>query len=235
MSSVLLSETIPGGWTWSHVLKRGQALRVTDPQGGACAALALFNPVDTSERYNLPDTLKAQLTAKLTRGHALYSDMGRVLLSVLEDEVGWHDPLGGWADDALVEARYGLTSYQDQGNAYTRSAHRALLAELGRHELGRRDLTAVINLFCRVRVGPEGDLAWQPQDSAGRSVLLQAEMDTLVVLAATQHRLDPRPAWAPREVRLSVEATAVPPEANPAWWHSDQNKRGFHNTLAYVR
>ena len=36
-SSVLWEETIHGGATWSHVLKRGTALRLTDLQGGANA------------------------------------------------------------------------------------------------------------------------------------------------------------------------------------------------------
>ena len=36
-TSVLWEETVPGGGTWSHVLKRGTALRLTDIEGGANA------------------------------------------------------------------------------------------------------------------------------------------------------------------------------------------------------
>ena len=34
------------------------------------------------ERYNAPDTLKCQQTFRLTAGHCLYSDMGRIFCSV---------------------------------------------------------------------------------------------------------------------------------------------------------
>src|SRR5262245_45401589 len=136
MSNILHEFTLPGGWHRSHIVKAGTALRLTDLEGGACAALLFFNPRDPSERYNMPDTLKAQFTAKLTKGHALYTDNGRVALTVLEDEVGWHDLLGGLADDRFVESRFGVKDYQKFRNAFTRSGKRALLTELARHELG---------------------------------------------------------------------------------------------------
>jgi len=229
----LYEEFLPGGWTWSHVVKTGTALRLTDVEGGACAAALFFNPLDTSERYNMPDTLKAQFTAKLTKGHALYSDMGRILFSVLEDEAGWHDPLGGLVDDALLERRYGAKAYQQFRNAFTRSGKRALLTELARHELGTRDLTTPVNFFSKVVVD-DGAMRWEPQETKGRSVTLQAEMDVLVVIAATQHRLDPRADWEPRPVQIELLPSAVPQESNPAWAHSDQNKRGFHNAALYA-
>jgi len=231
--TVLHEEYLPGGWTWSHVVKRGTSLKLTDVDGGACAAALFFNPLDTSERYNMPDTLKAQFTAKLTKGHALYSDMGRVLFSVVEDEAGWHDPLGGLVDDALLERRYGAKSYQQFRNAFTRSGKRALLTELARHELGTRDLTTPVNFFAKVVVD-DGAMRWEPQTTRGLSVTLQAEMDVLVVLAATQHRLDPRADWEPRPVKAELLAQAVPQATNPAWAHSDQNKRGFHNSALYA-
>ena len=86
------SETVPGGRYWSMVIRRGYALRIVDPTGRANAATLLFNPHNLLERYNMADTLKAQHTSKLTKGHMLYSDMGRVLLSIVEDTLGWHDP-----------------------------------------------------------------------------------------------------------------------------------------------
>ncbi len=76
---LLWEETIQPGATWSHVLKRGTALRLTDIEGGANAAVLLYNSEFPVERYNMPDTLKAQHISRLTAGTALYSDMGRIL------------------------------------------------------------------------------------------------------------------------------------------------------------
>ena len=61
--------------------------------GGANAGAIFYNSENPTERYNMPDTLKAQHTAHLTRGHVLYSDMGRVLCSVTRDSLGWHELL----------------------------------------------------------------------------------------------------------------------------------------------
>jgi uncharacterized protein YcgI (DUF1989 family) len=61
----------------------------------ANVAAYFLNFENPSERFNLPDTLKAQHTARLRAGHVLFSDMGRVLCSITEDTVGWHDPIAG--------------------------------------------------------------------------------------------------------------------------------------------
>src|SRR6202171_3340795 len=92
-TSVLWEETIHGGAAWSHVLKRGTALRITDLQGGANVGAVFYNFECPAERYNMPDTLKAQHVARLTKGFVLYSDMGRILCSIIDDTVGWHDPI----------------------------------------------------------------------------------------------------------------------------------------------
>ena len=54
----------------------------------------LLNANEKTERLNLPDSLKCQHTAKLTSGHCLYSDMGRVLAAITADTCGWSDSIG---------------------------------------------------------------------------------------------------------------------------------------------
>jgi uncharacterized protein YcgI (DUF1989 family) len=111
-TSILWEEKISGGATWSHVLKRGSALRITDLNGGANVGAIFYNFECPVERYNMADTIKAQHVARLTKGLVLYSDMGRILCSIIEDTVGWHDPIGGTSDAKLVDAKYGPSSYQ---------------------------------------------------------------------------------------------------------------------------
>lgn len=230
---VLFEETIPGGWNWSHIVKRGTSLELTDVEGGACAALLAYNPLETSERYNLPDTAKIQFVAKLHRGHALYSDMGRILLTVIEDDFLGHDLFGGVLNQSNLEARFGVKAYQEHRNAYHRSGKLALVTELAKYGLDDRDLVPNVNFFARTSVSETGALSLGAPASPGARVVLQAEMDTLVVLAATQHRLDPRSEWAPRPVKVRLLATSVAPEANPAWNWNESNRRGFFNTRLY--
>src|SRR5260370_9503775 len=117
-TSVLWEEIIHGGATWSHVLKRGTALRITDLQGGANVGALFYNFECPAERYNMPDTLKAQHIARLTKGFFLYSDMGRVLCSILEDSVGWHDQIGGCPTPPLVLAQHADARYKQLTNKY---------------------------------------------------------------------------------------------------------------------
>lgn len=78
---------------------------MTDLLGGLNVGMLFYNPEELLERYNAPDTLKCQHTFKLTRGHCLYSDMGRVFASVVEDSVGWHETVAGNSNAAHVTQR----------------------------------------------------------------------------------------------------------------------------------
>src|SRR6202022_1683010 len=99
-TSLVWEETIPGGATWSHVLKRETSLRIVDLEGGANVGAIFYNFECPVERYNI-DTLKAQHVARFSKGCVLYSDMGRILCSITEDTAGGHDPIGGCSNAAL--------------------------------------------------------------------------------------------------------------------------------------
>src|ERR1700720_610642 len=133
----LFEEEIPGGAMWSYALKRYHTLRLTDLQGGVNVGAMLYRLDHPLDRLNLPDTLKAQHTAKLTAGNVLLSDLGHVLCSITEDTCGWHDPLAGHSTAAMVRAKYGLSSYQQERNAFHRNARDQFLIELGKWGLGK--------------------------------------------------------------------------------------------------
>ncbi len=112
MTELIYSDTLPGGKHWSMVMRRDHRLRLTDVDGGANVGMLFYNPQNLLERYNAPDTLKCQHTFKLTAGHCLYSDMGRIFCSIVADTVGWHDTVCGASHKAPVAARWGDASYQ---------------------------------------------------------------------------------------------------------------------------
>ena len=62
------TETLRGGAMWSRTLKRGEALRLTDIGGNGNVSALFLNADAPLERYNMPDTLKAQFIAFLTQG-----------------------------------------------------------------------------------------------------------------------------------------------------------------------
>ena len=229
-SPAVAEELLPGGGHRSFVLRRGQLLRLTDLEGGANVATLMFNAHEKSERLNLPDSLKCQHTAKLTRGHCLYSDMGRVLAAITADTAGWSDSIGGVLDAAEVREKYGDGSFQQLRNDCHRNGADNLLVELGKWGLGLSDLLMVLNLFSRVDVDADGALRFVPGNSrAGDYIELYAPMDTLVVLTALQHPLDPAPHYAPKPVQLGW-MRAGPEVAQHCRSSCAENARGFLNT-----
>ncbi len=234
MSDVLFEDRVPGGATWSHVLKRGTALRITDPEGRANVGALFYNWEQPVERYNMPDTLKAQHIARLSRGDVLYSDMGRILCSITEDSVGWHDPLSGCSNAALVRSTYGEARYQEHRNDYYKNAYDSFVIELAKYGLSARDMVAPVNFFSKVVVDDNGGMRFITGHSkAGGFVELRAEMNVLVILNTCQHPLDPNPTYDPRPVALSV-ARVAPPAADDACRVSRaENGRGFTLTERY--
>ena len=227
----LYEEFVPGGGHTSFILKRGQLLRITDIEGGANVSLLLLNAHEKSERLNLPDTLKCQHTARLTAGHCLYSDMGRVLAAITADTCGWHDSMGGLLNAAEVAEKYGQGRYQELRNGFFRNGMDNLLVELGKWDLGLADLLMNLNLFSKVTVESDGCFHFEAGNSkAGDYIELYAPMDTLVVLTALQHPMDPYPAYAPKPVQLSwhkVESDGISVLCRTS---RPENGRGFHNT-----
>ena len=233
-NGLIVEEALRGGQMWSRVLKRGQALRLTDLEGGACVSLLAYNAEQPLERYNMPDTLKAQHISRITAGNVLYSDMGRVLLSVTHDTCGWHDTITGVGNAALGLKKYGAGSYQTLRNEWHRNGRDNLLVELGKFGLGKRDLGATVNCFVKIAPDAEGNLSWVPNHAkAGASLTLRSEMNTLVVLSNTPHPLDPNPEYASKPVKLAVYQSE-PLAANDLCKHScPENERGFALTDAY--
>jgi hypothetical protein len=225
---------VPAGTHWSGLMRRGMALRFVDIEGGANVSLLFFNPEDKLERYNMPDTLKAQHTALLTRGHCLYSDMGRIFCSITSDSLGWHDPLCGVSDASLAAKKYGVAPYGARRNEMIRNGRDSLLVELGKYGLGKRDLGPTVNLFSKVTADGDGALHFQPGHSpAGATVDLRFEMNTLVALSTAPHPLDPNPAYAPKPVKLIAWHAGAAPVDDYCRNFRPENARGFFNTERY--
>lgn len=233
---LLWSDTVPGGCHWSRVMCRGSALRLVDVEGGANVAALFYNNDEKLERYNMADTLKAQHTAHLTRGFVCYSDMGRVLCSITDDTLGWHDPLGGVSDNDDITKKYGDHRFQERRNAMQRSGRDGLLIELGKYGLGVRDLVANVNFFSKVTVDERGAMNFTPAHSrAGTHIDLRFEMNTLVVLSTAPHPLDPKPAYAPADVRLIAYRAEAPGADDYCRNFRPENARGFYITEALFR
>ena len=202
MTEVLLTHEIPGDAGWSLLLRAGRELVLTATGAGANGATLLFPAYDPADRLNVPDTLKAQMSARIRPPMVLMSDRGVGLASVTGSSLEWHDCLGGHSVDAQVE-RFGASSYAADRNGWRRSARALFLLELAKHGRTAADLHACVNFFTKVATGDDGSLAFVPgHAAAGDWVSLRAEVDLLVVLATAPHPMDL--VWSPGGVRAEV-------------------------------
>ena len=235
MNELMYEARLPGGSHWSLIIPKGTLLRLTDEEGGANLGLLFYNPKNLLERYNAPDTLKCQHTFKLTRGHCLYSDMGHIFCSIVEDSTGWIDTVGGTSNKAKVSARWGSRDYQRDRNLWLQNGYDSFLVEVAKYGLGERDLAANLNLFSKVAVNDGGDLQFVSDHSpAGATITLRFEMDTLVVMHTCPHPMNPVAEYPRKPVRYALlEADPVAAD-DPCLNSRPENGRGFANNARYL-
>src|SRR5215470_15109699 len=194
---VVEERVLPAGEPWARVLKHGQTLRIVDLEGRQAVDFPCYNAANPEERYNAADTMKYAKTIIVTRGHGNYSDMGRRLLTIVEDTCGRHDTIGGCCSAESNLVRYGVKG--------TPSCRQNFLRALAPFGLGRRDVVANLNFFMNVPVAPDGTMGIveglsKPSDH----VDLRAEMDVLAVVSNCPQTRNPCNGFNPTPIRLIV-------------------------------
>jgi urea carboxylase-associated protein 2 len=224
----VVEETIPGFWYWTYRITRGHTLRIVNDYATPGVSVFLWNAHDTSERYNAPDSVKVQWTARLGLGKLMLSDMGRVLASITADTCGLHDSIAGGSTPE--------SNLRNYGAAGLRNTRDNFLLAAGKHGLGPRDLASCTTFFAPVSVDSEGRFVWQ--DGAlkqGDYVDLRAEMDLIVALSNCPHPLSPERAPVARPIRAVVWRSPPAGENDLCRHASEEAERAFQNTGAMER
>jgi urea carboxylase-associated protein 1 len=199
--SLLCNEVVPPRSPWSGIVPAGGTLLLVDLHGNQAVDCLFYVAADTAERYSAPDTVARQGSIFLTTGSELRSNLGRVLLTVISDDVGRHDTLGGACSKESNTLRYGH---------HTENQHACVenfLAEGARWGLGKRDLVSNINWYMNVPVDEDGTLGIVDGISApGLSVTLRAHVDVLALISNCPQMNNPCNGFDPTAVRISVEA-----------------------------
>ena len=196
---VVLDEVVAARAPWSAVVAAGDVLTIVDLCGNQAVDCLLYAAADTSVRYSAPETIRRQRSIVLTTGSVLRADSGAALMTVVADEVGAHDTLGGACSQESNTLRYG---------EHTRQQHACVenfLLEGARWGLGKRDLVSNINWFMNVPVDPDGALGIVDGLSGpGKRVALRADVDTLVLVSNCPQINNPCNGFDPTPVRMIV-------------------------------
>ena len=209
-------------------------MRLVDCDGGGNLGMLFYNPANLLERYNAPDSLKCQHTFKITQGHCLYSDMGRVFCSVIADDLGWHDTVCGTTNREIVAKRWGERSYQEYRNHRYLNGFDSFLVEIAKYGLGKKDLAANLNLFSKVETDEEGHLRYvEGHSTAGSSIELRFEMETLVVMNSCPHPLNSADKYPKCPIAYEIYASDPVAEDDECRNSRPENRRGFTNNELY--
>jgi urea carboxylase-associated protein 1 len=194
---IVLDEQIAAGEPWSAVIKRGQTLRLVDLEGCQAVDFLCYNPADPSERYSAADTMKINGSIYIGKDVKIYSDMGNVMFTVVEDTCGRHDTIGGCCSRESNRVRYGVADGPNCRDNFLRG--------LARHGLGKKDIVANINFFMYVPIGPNGEMAIEPgRSKPGDHIDLRAEMDVLAVLSNCPQMHNPANDYNPTPIRVEI-------------------------------
>lgn len=229
----LYQTIIDGGSHWSTIVRRGMTMTLTDIEGGANVGMLFYNPSLFSEKYNAPDTLKCQHTFKLTTGNCLYSDMGRIFCSIVDDDFGWHETICGNSHAEHINKRWAARDYQVQSNAWHQNGYDSFLVELAKYELDRTAMTANVNWFSAVASDEQGSLYLKQQADANTSVTLRFEMDTLVLLHTCPHPLNEQAEYPQKPVSIALSESLPMTDDDVCLNHCSENQRGFDNNRLY--
>ncbi len=126
-------------------------------------------------------------------------------MTIVADEVGNHDTIGGACSQESNTLRYGH---------HTETPAR-LRGELPRSRapawgLGKRDMVGNVNFFMNVPVDPDGSLGIVDGLSApGKRLALRAEIDTLVLVSNCPQINNPCNGFDPTAVRVIVTRPGV--------------------------
>ncbi|MFN8075807.1 MAG: urea carboxylase-associated family protein [Kineosporiaceae bacterium] len=204
LGTTVLDQTVPARAPWSAVVKAGQVLTIVDLGGNQAVDCILYNAVDTDDRYSAAATMSAQSNIFLTTGSQLRTFDDTVLMTVVGDDVGRHDTIGGACSKESNTLRYGH---------HTKHQHACVenfLIEGSRWGLGKRDLVSNINWYMNVPVEPDGVLGIVDGLSApGLRVSLRAEVDTLVLVSNCPQINNPCNGFDPTPVRMVVADLAA--------------------------
>lgn len=195
--NVLLDEIVQAGAPWSGTVAKGNVLRLTDLEGRQAVDFLCYNAKDPSDRYCAADTMKIQGSLYIGKGTKLYSDMGNVLFTVIDDTCGRHDTIGGCCSRESNGVRYGV--------ADTPNCRDNFLRGLSRFGLGKKDIVANMNFFMYVPIGASGEMAIvDGLSKPGDYIDLRAEMDVLVALSNSPQIRNPANDYNPTKIRVTI-------------------------------
>ncbi|SHI73308.1 hypothetical protein SAMN04488096_10428 [Mesonia phycicola] len=162
----------------AFTLKKGDFLKVIDPEGQQVSDMVLFNKDDIREKISNGKTMDFEESILLTKGNFLWSNRSHKMMEILEDTNGRNDFLLAPCSPATFQIMY--NNHEPHPSCFEN-----LLINLEPFGVRPDDIPTAFNIFMNVQFDAKGKLSVEPPTSkAGDYVLFKAEIDLIVGLTA---------------------------------------------------
>ena len=186
----------------AFTLRRGEVLKVIDPEGGQVSDMVAFMAEDTREGLSNGRTFDYEETIRLTTGNRLWSNRSRPMLDIIEDSAGVHDFLLTPCSEATFRHFY-------PDRPVHRGCHGNLVEALTPHAIAPDAIPTAFNIFMKVPVGTNGRIKVEPPDTkAGDFIRLRALEDLIIGLTACSAYDSCGGSFKP--IHYAIEAKAPP-------------------------
>ncbi|MEW6376567.1 MAG: DUF1989 domain-containing protein [Thermodesulfobacteriota bacterium] len=200
---ILFEKTIPAREYTSLILHREEIIRVIDLEGKQVADLVALSATDKGEKLSCVYSNILNGTWKLTKGHTLYSNRARPMLSIIEDKVGLHYSGGGFCSEEINFLRFKVCN--------TRNCAENLTLAFKSHGIRREDFDfdCCFNIFMNLTFQSDGSMKLQePLSKSGDYVDLKAEMDCVIAISNCPQDRNPCNAFNPTPLQIKVLSDA---------------------------
>ncbi|MCR2834503.1 urea carboxylase-associated family protein [Parerythrobacter lacustris] len=159
-------------------LRKGEVLKVIDPEGGQVSDLLAFMSADTAEVLSNGRTFDYEETIQLTTGNRLWSNRSNPMLEIVDDTVGRHDFLLTPCSEATFRHFY-------RDKPVHRGCFGNLAEALAPYGIGPDAIPVAFNIFMNVPVAGNGALrVLPPETKPGDRIALLALVDLVIGLTA---------------------------------------------------
>ncbi len=175
---------VPGGYGKSIVVNQGQYIAVVDLEGGQCGD---FWSLDINDLDHFLSPMHSWIhtgTIQPQVGDELVTNRREPILTLIADDVGWHDMLSPACDKQRYERYYGAVDHRNCCENFREA--------MSERDWGNRHIPQPFNLFMNTFVEPDGKMIIRdPISKAGDKIIFQAEKDIVVVVSACPMDLNP--------------------------------------------
>lgn len=175
---------INGGYGRSIEVNKGQYLAVRDIEGGQCGDFWAIDANDYDHFFSPAHSWVHLGRIQPRVGDDLVTNRREPILTIVADDVGWHDMLVPACDPQRYERYYGVTGH--------RNCHDNFLEAMHDRAWEPRPVPQPFNLFMNTYVEADGTMHIRdPISEAGDRIIMRAAMTLIIVVSACPMDLNP--------------------------------------------